>query len=170
MDALREPTPYQDMLLAMDDLPCPNDINETVSAVADVVERVAQYLAEAEDSLARAKETSALVCGTKRRAATNSTASASAAFDPTKAKATDRNPKRRDTSHPMQYITKTAQGQQMQIKAADGEQAGLTSANGINAWKIATAMAPAHGTNPAGTGDGSATRATRASRRLEGYP
>eukprot|EP00873_Tetraselmis_striata_P009368 jgi/Tetstr1/429632/TSEL_019530.t1 len=37
-----------------------DDINETVSAVANVVERVDQYLAEAEDSLARAKETLAL--------------------------------------------------------------------------------------------------------------
>eukprot|EP00873_Tetraselmis_striata_P042693 jgi/Tetstr1/462957/TSEL_007905.t1 len=54
------PRPYQDMLLTMDDLPCRDDINETVSAAADVVKRVDQYLAEAEDSLARAKETRAL--------------------------------------------------------------------------------------------------------------
>mmetsp|Transcript_11718 Transcript_11718/g.29498 ORF Transcript_11718/g.29498 Transcript_11718/m.29498 type:complete len:117 (-) Transcript_11718:116-466(-) len=32
-----------------------------------------------------------------------------------------------------------------------------TSAHVISAWQIAAAMAPAHGTNLAGTGDGSAT-------------
>eukprot|EP00873_Tetraselmis_striata_P034179 jgi/Tetstr1/454443/TSEL_041343.t1 len=55
-------------MLALDDLPCRDDINETVSAAADVVERADQYLAEAEDSLAKAKETRALIAAAMARA------------------------------------------------------------------------------------------------------